>query len=965
MKIFKRGLAILLAVITVMTGIYIDAKAYTNTVSAKVNTDMLNVKIQNATDGARAVRFITSVDTLDYRVVGFEIDYEGLEEPMMYPMNQVYERIVSKDNNMSYLFGPKVVDVTSEYFATAKMNVQDGVTYTVRAYVIPFNSTEPVFGPARCVTYADGIATDSVNLTFISEENLNGTIEGVTSSVTGASTVKAEVLNSVPNADETYSVCVRVPADVNNLPSVTTFTFGSYGNAEYRNLYTTYTGSGSEDMTWYDADKDAYVIATSADLYGLAVKSASTDFAGKTVYMAADIVANNGTAADKKWTPEATNGTSYQWPTIGPAVSGGTIKAFAGTFDGNGHTVSGLYMLHSDSKYTGMFGYTAATSVIQDVRLTNSFFQYGGAAEWSKVGSIAGGGKGKFENINASATLYSGAYGTGGIIGWADGNVSISQCQFDGILRSTGNHANSKLALAGGIVGAVNVGSTIANIHDCVNNGKLYYDGSSATPRFGGIVGALNNGATLNVINSLDAGERNMGSATADISSLVGCKVSGTVTMTDSYSTHAEVSLCSNYKEGTDSNIGSMAMMATELSGVEGYIRTKLAFDDLETKEDFDGIWVATKNGTPVLRKFADKDSIQSLFGTDTEIVADRSWYDEATEDANGNAPGTTNNPYILSDAADLLAFSQISQTYNFSGKYIKLDRNIMFNASDSSTWDKTAPKNSWTPATPYAYRFAGVFDGNGYTISGLYASTTGTAIYLGLMQCTDASGQVKNLSIKNSYFANIGAGTNNNTMNEAVSSFVGSARGTLTNLYSNATLKSSVLCTGGIAGEAYNALTIRNCWFAGQIITEGKASYYDQAWAGGILGNVRSVNMTTTIEYCLNTGTHTTTATAADPRIGGIVGSKLTNATVNVNHCVSTGEIVKGSTTGVIGSIVGTILGTKTNLTNCYGTFEPIYNNAAGTVTNSGILDENAVLDTNYWTVEPGKLPQLKYFTK
>ena len=173
------------------------------------------------------------------------------------------------------------------------------------------------------------------------------------------------------------------------------------------------------------------------------------------------------------------------------------------------------------------------------------------------------------------------------------------------------------------------------------------------------------------------------------------------------------------------------------------------------------------------------------------------------------------------------------------------------------------------------------------------------------------------------------------------------------------------MLCTGGVVGEAYNALTIRNCWFAGQMITEGKTSYYDQVWAGGILGNVRNVNTTITIEYCLNTGTHTTTATAADPRIGGIVGSKLSNATVNVNHCVSTGEIVKGSSTGVIGSIVGTIVGAKTNLTNCYGTFEPLHNNPAGTVTSSGILDENAVLDANYWTVEQGKLPQLKCFTK
>jgi hypothetical protein len=71
----------------------------------------------------------------------------------------------------------------------------------------------------------------------------------------------------------------------------------------------------------------------------------------------------------------------------------------------------------------------------------------------------------------------------------------------------------------------------------------------------------------------------------------------------------------------------------------------------------------------------------------------------------------------------------------------------------------------------------------------------------------------------------------------------------------------------------------------------------------------------------------------------------------------------VKGSSTGVIGSIVGTIVGAKTNLTNCYGTFMPLHNNPAGTITNSGVLDENAVLNETYWMDTTSGSPRLKAF--
>ena len=710
------------------------------------------------------------------------------------------------------------------------------------------------------------------------------------------------------------------------------------------------------DTSWIEETEgtkaDPYLIKDAADLYGFAkLANAGNTFAGKTVQLAADIQVNVGTVAE--WKLDAPVNI---WTPIGNSAA----NAFAGTFDGQGHTIEGMYYDSGETGgYIGLFGYTAQTSVIKNLQVKNTYFTYNGTKDKARIGGIVAYGKGMIDTVFCEATLESSALGTGGLVGCKDGTLTIQNSWFAGNLNLKPCTAYSNQSWAAGFIGFSAGGET--NLKNCLFAGTIDTTGiAGQAPRIGGFVGSAHGSGTVNISSCLSEGTITTDGATANIASVIGCKANGVANIRNTY---AISNLYEGNGLGNDTVEFSGVVSKNDILGKEGYIRTTLEFDDLETKENFDGVWVARNGKTPALRSFVPKSEVINLFEEDTTVVADRSWYDNAVTDGNGNAPGSAKNPYILSNAADLLGFSQISQTYNFSGKYIKLDRNIMFNTSDSSTWDTTAPKNSWTPATPYAYRFAGVFDGNGYTISGLYTSTKGTAIYLGLMQCTDASGQVKNLSIKNSYFANVGAGTNNNTMNEAVSSFVGSARGTLTNLYSNATLKSSVLCTGGIAGEAWNAITIRNCWFAGQMITEGKTSYYDQVWAGGILGNVRNVNTTITIEYCLNTGTHTTTSTAADPRIGGIVGSKLANATVNVNHCVSTGEIVKGSSTGVIGSIVGTIVGAKTNLTNCYGTFTPLHNNPAGTITNSGILDEKAVLNETYWMNITSGSPRLKAF--
>ena len=118
---------------------------------------------------------------------------------------------------------------------------------------------------------------------------------------------------------------------------------------------------GGIDTSWYnDKDKD-FKISTAAQLAGLAkLVNDGTNFSGKTIVLTADIRLNEQDVP--------TNGNL--WTPIGSDNK----KPFQGTFDGDGHTISGLFINISNdynkavnSLYQGLFGYIANTSTIKNL----------------------------------------------------------------------------------------------------------------------------------------------------------------------------------------------------------------------------------------------------------------------------------------------------------------------------------------------------------------------------------------------------------------------------------------------------------------------------------------------------------------------------------------------------------------------------------------------------------------------
>ncbi len=246
-----------------------------------------------------------------------------------------------------------------------------------------------------------------------------------------------------------------------------------------------------------------------------------------------------------------------------------------------------------------------------------------------------------------------------------------------------------------------------------------------------------------------------------------------------------------------------------------------------------------------------------------------------ATDFAGGS--GTKEDPYKISNAEQLaLLGKNIEETSydsktNFDSAYYVLTADISLNnTTDFENWEEAAPEYDWKPiGFEASYRFSGVLDGAGYTISGMYINTNCEKIESGVYGLfSKLSGTVKNLKIDKAYIAVSG--------------------------------KTSKV--GSIAGSAVSNSSIEKCSSKADIYT------YDNT-CGGIVGATSAGSTTdneekaTNISDCQFSGTVTQVKDGSMSYIGGIVGDN----SGNIKSCVNNGIIsFRGDNVDVVGGIVG-----------------------------------------------------------
>ncbi|MFB6183119.1 MAG: PGF-pre-PGF domain-containing protein [Haloarculaceae archaeon] len=118
---------------------------------------------------------------------------------------------------------------------------------------------------------------------------------------------------------------------------------------------------------------------------------------------------------------------------------GSSEVKFTGTFDGNGHTISGLTIDRESTDDVGLFGYVDTGGTVQNVNLETV-----DTSGHDRVGALIGSNSGTVSQSNTSGTVSATGDSTGGLIGDNSGTVTRSYATDD--VSATGDSA-------GGLVG--------------------------------------------------------------------------------------------------------------------------------------------------------------------------------------------------------------------------------------------------------------------------------------------------------------------------------------------------------------------------------------------------------------------------------------------------------------------------------------------------------------------------------
>ena len=266
--------------------------------------------------------------------------------------------------------------------------------------------------------YTEGLA--SVQLTGLSTEGDNPDI--IVPYSKGSNTYTALVAPQNVAAGTTFIVCTFTNGKtfVYKMKNATDWQAGG----EY-----TYTVSlaAAKDLGYTIESNGSYTVTSAEGLMNIAelVNGGKTD-----INITLD---KNIDLTGKDWTP------------IGTSVD----NSYKGTFDGGGHTITGLTFTTND-KYAGLFGWlnragTVKNVVMEGVQITSNQI-YGGS-----IGGVAGYSWGTIENCSVSGSV-SGTVYVGGVVG-AQIDGSITGCSSSATVKGTTD--------VGGVAGQTNGGATL------------------------------------------------------------------------------------------------------------------------------------------------------------------------------------------------------------------------------------------------------------------------------------------------------------------------------------------------------------------------------------------------------------------------------------------------------------------------------------------------------------------------
>lgn len=551
-----------------------------------------------------------------------------------------------------------------------------------------------------------------------------------------------------------------------------------------------------------------------------------------------DVSGSDATSQKYKWTPIGTDSSKY-----------------TGTFDGNGHTISGLY-INSMAANTGMFGRIGSSAVVKNLTLADSVIR----STKNYTGAITG-----YIDDAASVTnchtknsvQVTAAKFTGGIVGYQDDTSTLTRCSnaaevtgannVGGISGYNWSKSSASLTdsynrgsvsgsnLVGGICAQIYNGGTVSDVY---NLGTVQATGTAGTPTAGGITGVFRWGTIKSAYNAGIVKATAKGGVAGRLEASNSSRTVQNVFYSDEYEAVGNLNGC------TIQNGTATAKTSDELKAL--------------TSEDLGDGFAADTNGInsgyPVLAW--QNGTVKS----DDPEKDDNGWQGEAAKDA----PQQKDGVYQIGTPAELAWFAEKAAQDSTDLKAV-LTADLDLN---NNVWTGIGGQTADTG-------FAGTLDGAGHTIKNLYLKNG-----KGLIPYN--KGTVKNLTL-----AGILKG------GDETAALTGTNAGTLEEITSNVTVTGGNKIAG-IAGNNTKDGVIKDCHNTGAVTGESYA-------AGIVAYNEGSVS------GCSNTAVITARSTFA----GGIAAAN-TNAVkseaANVSKSANSGHVIVSSSAerAYAGGVVG-----------------------------------------------------------
>ena len=654
---------------------------------------------------------------------------------------------------------------------------------------------------------------------------------------------------------------------------------------------------------------------------------------------------------------------------------GNATTKFTGTFDGDGHTITGVDITTATS-YTGLFGCVEGGTVknltVYGAVESTAGKYIGGIVGWSRgitmenchnyvnvtgasesVGGVLGYIYYNKANVTSSITnctnhgTVNGSAYSGGIVGdiftektYSGLSVTIDGCKNYGVVTTSGN-------VAGGIVGYIRLRTTTAaNVSETTVKNCANYALITAADYAGGLIGAALTDKTfyakLTFSNLYNEGDIvvTSSSTTSYATPFAGGFIAllrPSLLLDSSASTELPFTISDIYNKGTvyrtkvggtslgGAVIGTLGVAKETVTLTLNNVCNANGETIILSAPDFvnstDGVLVYNNQATAVT-------TLTTVYGSNNYVST--STEDEfnalAAEDlwlTGWNSPELAsfhNHTYVDGTCA-CGAVSAVTLD-----SYIDSVDEYMLLVNDSEAWSGTyylttnldLTGYSLTPIGNATTAFTGSFDGQGNTISGFNISGKGTTSTegIGLFGVISSGATIKNLKVSGTVS---GTETLGGIVGLAITPF------TITGCEANVTITNSGARSGGIVGDvafsdASQTATITDCTVSGSVsVTTGHV--------GGIVGRMypTKTSSAVVVTNCTNNAAVTCINSTADQAdAGGIIGRlALTKAasgtTVTLSGCVNNGEIKAAGYPigGVIGEYIS-LTDYTSNITNC-----------------------------------------------